>query len=48
VQILLGAHPSEIKDMSLGLQALMSEYIVKNKKNLKSGMVDVPPILMIK
>ncbi len=29
-------------DMSFGLQSLMSEYIVKNKGSLKSGMVDVP------
>ncbi|MBA7523354.1 S-inosyl-L-homocysteine hydrolase [subsurface metagenome] len=28
--------------MSFALQSLMSEYIVKNKDSLKSGMVDVP------
>ena len=35
-------HPSEVMDMSFALQSLMSEYIVKNKDSLKSGMVDVP------
>ncbi|MBY9018688.1 MAG: adenosylhomocysteinase [Candidatus Lokiarchaeota archaeon] len=40
--VLSEGHPSEVMDMSFGLQALMSEYIVKNKKNLKPGMVDVP------
>ena len=28
--------------MPFGLQSLMSEYIVKNRNNLKPGMVDVP------
>ena len=40
--VLSEGHPSEVMDMSFGLQALMSEYIVKNKNNLKPGMVDVP------
>ena len=40
--VLSEGHPSEVMDMSFGLQALMSEYIVKNSKNLKPGMVDVP------
>ncbi len=37
-------HPSEVMDMSFGLQLLMSEYIVKNKAMLKKkkGMVPVP------
>ncbi len=40
--VLSEGHPSEVMDMSFGLQALMSEYIVKNKNNLKPRMVDVP------
>ncbi len=40
--VLSEGHPSEVMDMSFGLQALMSEYIVKNSKNFKPGMVDVP------
>jgi len=40
--VLSEGHPSEIMDMSFGLQSLMSEYIVKNSKNLKPGMIDVP------
>ena len=35
-------HPSEVMDMSFALQSLMSEYIVKNRDNLKPGMVNVP------
>ena len=40
--VLSEGHPSEVMDMSFGLQALMSEYIVKNKDALKPGMVEVP------
>ncbi|MHA1107254.1 MAG: adenosylhomocysteinase [Promethearchaeota archaeon] len=40
--VLSEGHPSEVMDMSFGLQALMSEYIVQNKDSLKPGMVDVP------
>jgi len=40
--VLSEGHPSEVMDMSFALQSLMSEYIVKNKNNLKAGMVDVP------
>ena len=40
--VLSEGHPSEVMDMSFGLQALMSEYIVKNKDSLKAGMVNVP------
>lgn len=29
-------------DISFALQSLMSEFIVKNKEQLKPGMVDVP------
>ncbi len=40
--VLSEGHPAEVMDMSFGLQSLMSEYIAKNKDNLKPGMVDVP------
>ncbi|MHA1669261.1 MAG: adenosylhomocysteinase [Promethearchaeota archaeon] len=40
--VLSEGHPSEVMDMSFGLQALMSEYIIQNKDSLKPGMVDVP------
>jgi len=35
-------HPSEVMDMSFALQALISEYIVKNKQDLKPGMITSP------
>lgn len=35
-------HPAEIMDMSLALQALCAEYIVKNQGKLKTGVNDVP------
>ncbi|GAH22936.1 unnamed protein product [marine sediment metagenome] len=35
-------HPSEVMDMSFALQALVSEYIVKNKQDLKPGMITSP------
>ena len=37
-------HPSEVMDMSFGLQSLMAEYIVKNRDTLKKkkGMIKVP------
>jgi len=40
--VLSEGHPAEVMDMSFGLQSLISEYIVKNKNNLKPGMVEVP------
>jgi adenosylhomocysteinase len=40
--VLSEGHPSEVMDMSFGLQSLMSEYIVKNKDKLKPGMVNIP------
>jgi adenosylhomocysteinase len=40
--VLSEGHPSEVMDMSFGLQALMSEYIVKNKDTFKPGMIKVP------
>jgi adenosylhomocysteinase len=37
-------HPSEVMDMSFGLQGMVAEYIVKNRAELKKkkGMVKVP------
>ncbi len=40
--VLSEGHPAEVMDMSFGLQSLMSEFIVKNKDELKPGMIDVP------
>jgi len=40
--VLSEGHPSEVMDMSFGLQSLMSEYIVKNRESFKPGMIDVP------
>ncbi|MFX1237942.1 MAG: adenosylhomocysteinase [Promethearchaeota archaeon] len=40
--VLSEGHPSEVMDMSFALQALMSEYIVKNKDILKPGIIEVP------
>ena len=40
--VLSEGHPSEVMDMSFGLQSLMSEYIIKNKTKLKPGMIYVP------
>ena len=40
--VLSEGHPSEVMDMSFALQSLMSEYIIKNKDNLKPGMIEVP------
>ncbi|MBD3254989.1 MAG: adenosylhomocysteinase [Candidatus Lokiarchaeota archaeon] len=40
--VLSEGHPSEVMDMSFGLQSLMSEYIVKNKNHLKPGIIEVP------
>ncbi|MBA7523357.1 Adenosylhomocysteinase [subsurface metagenome] len=39
--VLSEGHPSEVMDMSFGLQSLMSEYIIKNKTKLEPGMVDI-------
>jgi adenosylhomocysteinase len=39
-------HPSEVMDLSFSLQALASEYIVKNKKNIESfggKVIEIPP-----
>ena len=35
-------HPVEIMDMSFAIQALGAEYIVKNHKTLKPGVISVP------
>jgi len=40
--VLSEGHPSEVMDMSFGLQSLMSEFIVQNKDNLKPGIIEVP------
>ncbi len=40
--VLSEGHPSEVMDMSFALQSLMSEYIVKNKKLLKAGIIEIP------
>jgi len=40
--VLSEGHPAEVMDMSFGLQSLMSEYIVKNKENLRPGMTNIP------
>ncbi|MBN2149908.1 MAG: adenosylhomocysteinase [Candidatus Lokiarchaeota archaeon] len=40
--VLTEGHPSEVMDMSFGLQSLVSEYIAKNHKVFKPGMIDVP------
>ncbi len=39
-------HPSEVMDLSFSLQALASEYIVKNKQNIESfggKVIEIPP-----
>ncbi|MEN6610353.1 MAG: adenosylhomocysteinase [Methanoregulaceae archaeon] len=35
-------HPIEVMDLSFGIQALSSQYIAKNGKNLKGGVYEVP------
>lgn len=35
-------HPAEIMDMSFAIQALSALYLVKNKNNLNSMIIDVP------
>ena len=40
--VLAEGHPSEVMDMSFSLQSLISEYIVKNKNNLKPGIIPIP------
>lgn len=40
--VLTEGHPSEVMDMSFGLQCLVSEYIAKNADGLKPGMIEVP------
>jgi adenosylhomocysteinase len=40
--VLTEGHPSEVMDMSFGLQCLVAEHIVKNYKTFKPGMIDVP------
>ncbi|MBD3212278.1 MAG: adenosylhomocysteinase [Candidatus Lokiarchaeota archaeon] len=40
--VLSEGHPSEVMDMSFGLQSLMSEFIVKNKDSFKAEIIEVP------
>jgi adenosylhomocysteinase len=40
--VLSEGHPSEVMDMSFGLQSLMSEYIAKNKDKFQPGIIEVP------
>ena len=35
-------HPASVMDMSFATQALMTEWCVKNKSQLKVGVIDVP------
>ncbi|MBI5114849.1 adenosylhomocysteinase [Candidatus Poribacteria bacterium] len=35
-------HPASVMDMSFAVQALTTEYVVKNKKKLKAKVYDVP------
>jgi len=35
-------HPASVMDMSFATQALASEWAVKNRKNLKAEVYDVP------
>ena len=35
-------HPASVMDMSFAVQALTTEYVVKNHKNLKPKVYDVP------
>lgn len=36
-------HPASVMDMSFAVQALTTEYVVKNKKKLEPRVYDVPP-----
>jgi adenosylhomocysteinase len=40
--VILGGHPSEIMDLSFSVQALSTEYIVKNHFKLEKRVYDVP------
>ncbi|KPK87061.1 adenosylhomocysteinase, partial [bacterium SM23_31] len=35
-------HPASVMDMSFSVQALTTEWAVKNRSNLKPGVYDVP------
>ncbi len=39
--VVLGGHPSEIMDLSFSVQALASEYLVKNGKKLKNEVYEI-------
>ena len=40
--VLTEGHPSEVMDMSFGLQCLVSEFIAKNPGSFKPGCINVP------
>jgi adenosylhomocysteinase len=39
--VVLGGHPSEIMDLSFSVQALASEYLVKNRNKLEWKVYDI-------
>jgi len=41
--VVLGGHPSEIMDLSFSVQALTSEYLVKNRGRLENKVYDIAP-----
>jgi adenosylhomocysteinase len=41
--VVLGGHPSEIMDLSFSVQALASEYLIRNKGKLEKKVYDVAP-----
>lgn len=41
--VVLGGHPSEIMDLSFSVQALASEYLVKNRGKLENKVYDIAP-----
>jgi len=41
--VVLGGHPSEIMDLSFSVQALTSEYLVKNRGKLENKVYNIAP-----
>ena len=41
--VVLGGHPSEIMDLSFSVQALTSEYLVKNRGRLENKVYNIAP-----
>ena len=41
--VVLGGHPSEIMDLSFSVQALTSEYLVKNRGKLENKVYNISP-----